>query len=287
MNGQPWVVLLPVLLDLFFLLGPRVSIAPVVSQLVTTPSVSRSLGAESPASVIAFAEDANLLGLLSPGGVTLPTIVPALQVARGTFVMVDAISSAFLIALGALLFGALLGSIYQVIIAQQARDGQVEPLNTPIFSIVAWLRLIALAVLVVTGALLLTIPFGFLAAITRLAGVGLDALVLAVVGALALVAQLYLYFASDAILIRRVGPLQAIKDSIAVVHSGVWATLLLAIVVTASLIAMALLWNALASVAPWGLALGIVGNAYIASGLVAAKMLFFQERIETLLAERS
>ena len=77
-NGQPWIILIPILLDMFFLYGPRVSIAPLVSQFVTTPSFIRSFGPESPAVFIAFADEANLLGLLSPGGITLPTIVPAL-----------------------------------------------------------------------------------------------------------------------------------------------------------------------------------------------------------------
>lgn len=287
-NGQPWVILIPILLDLFYLFGPRVSIAPVVSQFVTTPTFARSFGAESPASAIALAEETNLLGLLSPGGLTMPTIVPTLPgLARGAYTMLDTLSAAVAVGIGALLFGALIGATYQTIIAQQSRDGELSPLDIPRDSIVAWARLIALAVLVVIAALLLTLPFGFIAAIARMAVPGLEGLVLAIVGTLALVAQLYLYFTSDAILISRAGPIQAIRHSIAVVQTGVWSTLLLAILITASLIGMALLWSALAAQASWGLALAIVGNAYIASGLVAAKMLFFQERIETLLAERS
>ena len=286
-NGQPWVILIPILLDMFYLFGPRISIAPLVSQFVTSPSFTRSFGAESPAGAIAFAEEANLLGLLSPGGLTLPTIVPSLGLARGTFSMVDTLGMAVLIGFGALLFGALIGSTYQTVIAQQTRDGELAPLDIPIQSIVAWARLIALAVMILAATLLLTLPFGFLAAIAKMAVPGLEGLVLAIVGTLALVAQLYLYFASDAILIGRVGPVQALRDSVAVVHAGVWSSLLLAILVTASLIGMALIWSALSAQASWGLALAIVGNAYIASGLVAAKMHFFQERIETLLEERS
>jgi hypothetical protein len=272
---------------MFYLFGPRISIAPVVGQLVTSPSFSRSFGAESQASAIAFAEEANLLGLLSPGGLTLPTVVPALGIARGSFTMLDSLGLAVAIGIGALLLGALFGSTYQTIIAQQTRDGELAPLDIPIQAIVAWARLVALAVTILAVTLMLTLPFGFIAAIARMAVPGLEGLVLAIVGTLALVAQLYLYFASDAILIRRVGPIQALRDSVAVVQSGVWSALLLVILVTASLIGMALLWSAVAAVASWGLALAIVGNAYIASGLVAAKMHFFQERIETLLAERS
>ena len=201
--------------------------------------------------------------------------------------MIDALAIAVLIGVGALLLGAFCGSVYQTIIAQQTRDGELSIRGIPLDAALAWLRLIALAFMVFAAMVLLTLPFAFVAAIAKMVVPGLEGLVLAMVGTLAMIAQLYLYFASDAILIGRVGPLQAIKDSVAVVHSGVWSTLLLAILVTAALIGMALLWSAVASLASWGLALGIVGNAYIASGLVAAKMHFFQERIETLLAERS
>jgi hypothetical protein len=109
----------------------------------------------------------------------------------------------------------------------------------------------------------------------------------AIVATIALAAQLYLFFAPDAIFVSRVGPIQAIRRSVAVVHSGVWSALTLAILITVILIGMSQVWIALAGQASWGLALGIVGNAYIASGLVAASMLFYRERMETLLAQRA
>ena len=98
---------------------------------------------------------------------------------------------------------------------------------------------------------------------------------------------MYLFFAPEAIFISRVGPIQAIRRSVAVVHASVWSALTLAILMTVILIGMGQVWIALASQASWGLALGIVGNAYIASGLVAASMLFYRERMEILLAQRS
>ena len=52
-NEQPWIVLLPVVLDLFFLFGPRVSIAPVVSQIVTMPQFTQAFGADATAPAIA------------------------------------------------------------------------------------------------------------------------------------------------------------------------------------------------------------------------------------------
>jgi hypothetical protein len=286
-NEQPWIVVLPVVLDLFFLFGPRVSIAPVVSQIVTMPQFTQAFGAEATAQTIAFAEEANLLGLLSPAGLTMPTVVPLLGVARGTFTMLDSAGSVVLLALGAILFGAFIGCVYRAILAQQAREGELSAQRLPVESVVAWYRVIALALLLLVAGFLVILPLAFIAALASLVTGIATALMTAIVTALALAAQLYLFFAPDAIFVSRVGPIQAIRRSAAVVHAGVWSALTLAILVTVIMVGMGQLWVMLASQASWGLALGIVGNSYIASGLAAATMLFYRERMETLLAQRS
>lgn len=286
-NEQPWIIVIPVLLDLFFLFGPRISIAPLVSQMVTRPSFIRAFGADATAPAITFAEEANLLGLLSPGGATLPTIVPVLRVARGSFMFLDSAGGAILLGLAVILGGLLLGSIYRAILAQQARDGGVSALSVPGDSVVAWYRLICLAVILFAGMIAIIFPLALLAVIASLATAAASAIMTAVVAMLGLTAQLYLFFAPEAIFISRVGPIQAIRRSVAVVHASVWSALTLAILMTVILIGMGQVWIALAGQASWGLALGIVGNAYIASGLVAASMLFYRERMENLLAQRS
>ena len=49
---------------------------------------------------------------------------------------------------------------------------------------------------------------------------------------------------------------------------------------------MGQVWNLAEGLAePWGLGLGILGNGYIASGLIAASMRFYRERIEFLKAQ--
>lgn len=286
-NEQPWIVLLPVMLDLFFLFGPRVSIAPVVSQIVTMPQFTQAFGADATAPAIAFAEEANLLGLLSPAGLTLPTVVPLLGVARGSFTMLESAGSVLLVALAAILFGALIGCVYRSILAQQAREGELSAQRLPGESVVAWYRVVALALLLLVTGFLVILPLAFIAALASLVTGVATALMTAIVTTLALAAQLYLFFAPDAIFVSRVGPIQAIRRSAAVVHAGVWSALTLVLLVTVIMIGMSQIWVMLASQASWGLALGIVGNAYIASGLAAATMLFYRERMEALLAQRS
>jgi hypothetical protein len=141
--------------------------------------------------------------------------------------------------------------------------------------------------LLFTAGVVVIFPLAFLAALASLATAAATAVMTAIVVTLALAAQLYLFFAPDAIFISRVGPIQAIRRSVRVVHAGVWSALTLAILITVILVGTGQVWIALASQVSWGLALGIVGNAYIASGLVAASMLFYRERMEILLAQRS
>jgi hypothetical protein len=290
-NQQPWIVLIPVLLDLFLLFGPRVSAAPLVGWFVSQPAFERSLGAgvapdAARADVIAAADDLNVLAMLSSGGVTLPSVVPYLGIARGPLI-VYSIDMVLMIGVGALLIGALIGCVYRALLAQGARDGEISPLRLPGEATRAWLRIIALALLLVVMMILILLPLAFVAALASLVAGGAAMLVTGVVVTLSLAAQLYLFFASDAILVSRVGPIEAIRRSIAVVHTGVWSALTFVMLVTVTLIGMAQVWSLLASQAGWGLSLAIVGNAYIASGLIAASMLFYQERMDVLVAQRA
>jgi hypothetical protein len=291
-NQRPWIVLLPVLLDLFFVFGPRVSVAPLVSRLVALPAFERSFAAGmSPdaarAEVIAVAEDLNLLALLSPGGVSIPSVVPLLGVARGPIVYVDSGGAVLAIGLGALLVGALLGCVYRVMLAQGARDGAISPLRLPREAILAWLRVVGFAIVLLVLMVMVVIPLAIVTTLASLIAAGAAMLMTGVVVTIALVAQLYLFFTSDAIFMSRVGPIEAMRRSVSVVHAGAWSALSFAVLVTVTLVGMTQVWTALASQAGWGLAFAIVGNAYIASGLVAASMLFYQERMTVLLAQRA
>jgi hypothetical protein len=291
-NQRPWIVLIPVLMDLFFVFGPRISIVPLVSRLVSMPAFERSLGGgmapeTARAEVIAIAEDLNLLALLSPGGVSVPSVVPLLGLSRGAITYIDSGGAAFGIGLGALLLGALLGCVYRAILAQGARDSVLSPLRLPRDAGVAWLRVVLFAMLLAVAMFMVVIPLAFVAALVSLVAAGAAMLVTGLVVTLSLVVQLYLFFTPDAIFMSRVGPIEAMRRSVQVVHAGAWSALTFAVLITVALIVMAQVWSALAGQAGWGLALAIVGNAYIVSGLVAASMLFYQERMATLLAQRA
>src|SRR4030095_9356487 len=101
-------------------------------------------------------------------------------------------------------------------------------------------------------------------------------------GAAALFAALHLYFALGAIFVSDVGPLAASQRSVGVVRRHLLASSALILLTWLILAGMDRVWELVASTvqAPFGIALGILGNAYIASGLIAASMIFYTERVE-------
>jgi hypothetical protein len=97
---------------------------------------------------------------------------------------------------------------------------------------------------------------------------------------LALLAGIYLFFAVDAIFVSGVGPLAAIQRSVAVVRRHLWPTLGLVLLTWLILAGMDRVWAFLADALrpPFGVGLSMLANTYIASGLLAASMIFYYER---------
>ena len=285
-NRRPWIVLFPVLLDLFLWFGPQVSVAPLIGQALSWPSVQRGLGATDAEAlqraVMAAADELNLLALLSPGWVSVPSIMPLLGGGRGPFTFAGSWSAAGMVAVAALLTGVLLAAVYRTIIAAYVREGAVSAGDVPREAVRAWARLLGLGLILVVGGAALAVPAALVVAMASLVARELGSFGMALVMPVLVWLQLYLFFAPEAIFVSRVGPLQAMRRSVAVVRANFWATVRIGVLITIILLGMGQVWVAVASQAPWGTALGILGNAYIASGLVAASMVFYYERAAAL-----
>src|SRR5215207_2734733 len=164
-NRRPWLVLVPVALDLFLWFGPRVSVAPLIGQLLSRPDLARGLGPNDAQAfeatrqaILAMADEVNLLAMLAPIWFGVPSIMPALGGGRGPFTFVTSWATALLIGLGVSLVGALLGCLYRAAIAQQVRDDAVSGRALPAEALRAWLRSIGLALVIVGIGALLTLP---------------------------------------------------------------------------------------------------------------------------------
>lgn len=289
-NRHPWILLMPVLLDLFLWLGPQVSAARLMSQALgraalLSPNRAALLGQDQQRDLVAAAESFNLLSALAPSVIGVPSFVAAVGIRDPLHsVYVGSWGAALALLLGAWLGGSLLGSLYYTALAagvlgEPASPGRLVPL-----ALRAWGRVLAYLVLLAGIALLFGLPVGFLALSAVLVAPALGSLIMTAVVMALTWAAIYLFFAPEAIFLSRVGPLQAIRNSVAVVRLNFWGAFAIIILITIILLGMGRVWDLSLDrfPSPWGIGIGIIGNAYISTGLIAASFQFYRERIEYL-----
>jgi hypothetical protein len=85
-------------------------------------------------------------------------------------------------------------------------------------------------------------------------------------------------------LLKGVNPLRAILLSITLVRRFFPGTLALLALSALIMVGLNVLWQSLVGNLP-GLLLAMVGNAYIGSGLIAARMVFYQDRLASAVQE--
>jgi hypothetical protein len=294
-NRHPWIILIPILLDVFLLLGPQISAGRLVSNelnrlvpLGPGGASIRMLDQAQQRDLVEWFEGVNLLAALAPSAVSVvgvPSLVAMLGIRDPLrSIPVETIGGALAIVFGALLSGMLIGSLYYAILAQEVRDGAVSLARLVGQTLRSWVRVLLYLLLLSGLGLLFGVPVGVMAVGAAMISPTLGSLALSAVMMALVWVGLYLFFVPNAIFVSQVGPLQAIKNSVAVVRVSFWAAAAIVVLITLVLLGMGRVWE-LASesiTGPWGLGLGILGNAYIASGLIAASMRFYRERIDAL-----
>ena len=233
-NRSPWVLLIPILLDVFLWLGPQISLAPVVDRAIASAAVPAEWPVDSGRTldqvrrgVIDTMDAFNVLALLSgPSLVSVPSVA-IVTGGRGTLHWVDDARSALSALAGSMLGGLLLGSLYRSWLARQV-VGEFAPPDRMIGeALTASGRALGLMLVLLGVALLFGVPLaivlGSAAAVSRdLLSMGMFIVSIAVMAVV-----LYLAFALDAVFVSRVGPLQAVKNSVAVVRASFWPSVML------------------------------------------------------------
>ncbi len=294
-----YLAILPMLLDLLLWLGPHLSIAPLLRQF-TALLLAQPVPDQAAASQIAqavqlleqFSEQFNLFSLFS----LLPLFdVPSL-LARHAPGMVSPLGESHMLAVTSVLAlmawamvllpaGLVLGTLYLGSLAHRVRTAYSTS-ALPHFSGVGKLvRVLLFAIGLLMIGMVLTLLWlllsGVAAAIVPL--LGLLAWMLGV--GIASYVALHLLFVVHGILLGERGLLAAIWESIVLIHtqfSSVVGLVVLAMMIYAGL---GFVWS-LPSGESWLLLVGILGNACIATGLVAATFVFYQERIGQLPKKR-
>jgi hypothetical protein len=290
---------LPILVDLLLWLGPHVSLSPLVDPALNRATdVTRQVAlgqrrgarnAEVAANLdqarlwlLSHVDDVNALGLVTAGPVAVPASVSA--PASGEMTFVTRWPQAAAILLAATVGSLLLGAWFYRGLALASIGASGGPLNAGRAAPRLVVRLVGLLVALAGVAVLLGVPVLLLIGFTALVSPPVALLGIALFAAGLAFAGLHLFFSVNALFVSNVGPLAAIQRSVAVVRRHLWASVALICLTWLILLGMGRVWEALASnlQPPYGVTLGILGNAYIASGLIAAGMIFYSERVQAV-----
>jgi hypothetical protein len=279
-NRRLWIIAIPILFDLFLWLGPKLLIGPHLAQLVQADLPDQYAGYEA-----LIQQTLAGFNLFSLAAIYLPSLVVRLDAtpldSLTSNLSVNSPITFGLLALGIMLAGLWLSCLYLGLIAQVVRDGQTD-LRTMAGAVWRyWSRLVAFLLVVLSLLCLGAIPLGIVyVALSSVSSTASEFLAFLVQIGL-IWAIVYLFFAVQALLLSEVGPLQAIRLSAAVIAGNFWAAITFIGLTFLITLGLPIAWQLIAN-QPAGLALGIIGNAYIGTGVATAAFLFYRERLERL-----
>ncbi|HEX8968960.1 MAG TPA: hypothetical protein VF937_13830 [Chloroflexota bacterium] len=295
-NRQPWVLLLPIVLNVFLWLGPHVSYAPLVDPAVTHATEWTRQVALGPRRafrdpqlldqldqtrqwLIAASDDTNGLAALAWGPIALPSLGP-LPSASEDAAFVDGWLDGLVLLGACVALSLLLGGWFYGGLAAASTGARGGPLTAGRGILRAVADVLGLVALLIGGAVLLGVPVILLIGFTALVSPPVAVLGAVLLTAGMLFASIHLFFAIDAIFISSAGPFAAIQRSVSLVRRHLWPTVALVLLTWLILAGMGRVWDVLATSlqSPFGVVLGILGNAYVASGLIAAGMVFYTQR---------
>jgi hypothetical protein len=286
-----WLIAIPIVLDVYLWLGPRLSIRPLtrfLQGLWLPPE-------QAPAQFQPFLElnyelletmgrEDNLFALLNSNMLGMPSYLSAglpEGIADSAVRWGESGNALAVLALIPLLMaaGAFLGSLYLGTVACVVRDGAVD-LKLLLRRVWRYWGLIVLFGLLLIGTLCV---FGLpiLIVVLFLQGVNpaLARFTLLGVSGLLMWLLFHLFFVPHAIVVSDSGLLRAVWNSLIVVSRNFWSALALLILISLINAGFNFFWDKM-SINTLLLAASIAGNAFIGTGLVAASLIFYRDRIE-------
>lgn len=274
-----WIIIVPVALDTFLWLGPKLSVAPVIRDaLATIEEATRTMAPGDTSLATSFqtmAEElqatigqTNLFALLAWGRLGMPSVASLRPINPEVDRIIEVTGGLqmFGLQIALLLVGLLLTCIFLSLLGREVR-GEGVRLGSVAQSVPRyWLRLVAIVVPLGIG---LVIAFSTVLMLGPLAFI---------VFALVAWLLLYLSFVPQAITMAEESPLRALWLSFSIVRNNFWATIGLILLTNVIGSGLALLWHGVMNT-PSGVMIAILGNAYVGSGLTAALFIFYRDRV--------
>lgn len=283
-TGRWWLLLLPVALDLFLWLGPRLNIAPLWQQLIALLPEA-TVPAETLAQLMEAASATNLFALLSLPYLGVPVLMsgvfaPPLTPLETTSWPIEGDLATFGIGILLLGGGVLLAVAYHYLIVRALAPEAGGLRRLPQLTA----RLFGLVGFVTIALLIIYIPLTLFAGLVGLLSPAFSMIVLTMGIALMLWYLLFLGFSVHGIVLAGLPVFTAIRLSISLIQRQMLPALWLLLIVFGGRFLLGWVWHAV-DLGNWLTLVSIVGHAFVVTGLMTGTYIFFGRALGTAAQE--
>jgi hypothetical protein len=287
--ARPLLMLVPVLLDLYYLAGWKITAGHTFDRLRSSALDLETSEGDQLARYIGDAAGSDLTGIVS---FVIPSFLAGSS-ADGLYQPVDRTVvgadnwGAFMLAVVVLIgISMVLFGVFGLWLADAGLKRDRSWGDRLRLGPVVGGRFVLMLLLVLAMVLLLCVPLFVAMIIAAVLGIGIEGLILSISVLVGLGLYVLFYFAPDSLLVDLSSPVQALRASSSVVRRNLLATFGFAIVSIIISVGLADIWDRVATSAP-GLAIALVANAFVGCVLWIASLLFFSGRSKLLAAERA
>jgi hypothetical protein len=285
LSYRPYLIAMPVLLDLYLWIGARLSAQPLADYLERWIQSGPSSNPAALDSVRAFGQQFDLFSLLT---LTTPTLITDTTQVAGLGGGANPSITGFawwmipLLMFVLTLIGIGIGMLYLTLIGYMVQGDRLSVSGLVSRTARNTLRMYGFILVVLGIILLVGLPVLIGGGIvSQSIGVNLMPMLAMLLTLSAIWGVFLLFFSQDAIVVSNAAPIRAIRLSYGVVRKNfgpalvfVGAYVLIRTGMPAALQVLTGTW--------WGVPLAVLLNAYIATGLVAAGMMFYRDRVRRL-----
>lgn len=282
------LLVLPVLLDLLLLLGPRVRVfdllhadlaAAFTQMKASIPTGYLTSFQQAYDLLQQMLEQINLLGALHTFPIGIPSLLAgntpmAAPIAGIQIHETGSIIAALLLMIGLSLIGLLLGCVYFAIIANDSAEVPTHLSFKAFWKQV--LNVLLMCVAIIVALCVLLIPASCALSLFSLVSPLIGQVLSIVVFLAAAWMIIPLFFTPHAIFLKRVSFNKAISESFKLARWSSGPTSFFIVLVVVITQGLNLIWS-IPEADSWLMLIGIFGHAFIASGLLAASFILFQK----------